>query len=212
MEEAPSPPREEVRKAVATGSLLEGLCGTCAAVLGVIAILGTYPRTLTAVGVLVLGGAILLSAGGFATIVGRIRSRVRWGEALAGGAGFEALVGAAAVAGGILVLANVVPMTLLPVSVIVLGGCFLLASGGLQFLTAGPSWEASATEAGSAAGAGAVEILVGLAATVLGILALAGMETLLFSEIAVLSMGAGLLAKCMFTSAHAAGRIAHSAR
>jgi hypothetical protein len=212
MEETPSPPRKELEKAVATGTLLEGLSGTGAAVLALIAILGTVPRTLTAAGVVVLGAAILLSAGGFAAILGRIRSRQGWIEALAGGAGMEALVGAAAVAGGILVLANVVPMTLLPVSVILLGSCFLLASGGLQLLTAAPAWEASAPEAGGAAGAGAVEVVVGLAAVALGILALAGMETLLFSQVAVLSLGAGLLAKCMLYSAQAAGRIAHSSR
>jgi hypothetical protein len=212
MEEVEAPARTTVEKAVAGGTLLEGLAGTCAAVLAVLAILGTYPLTLTAVGVIVLGGAILLSAGGFAAIVGRLRNRIRWGEALAGGAGFEALIGAAAVAGGILVLANVVPMTLLPLSILVLGTCFLMASGGLQFLMAGPAAMGGAPVSGDAAGASAVEILVGLGAVALGVFALAGLHALLFSEIGILSLGAGVLAKCMAYSTHLAGRIAREPR
>ena len=207
-EERRPPPQGSVEAAVATGSLLEGIAGTCAGVLSILALLGTYSLTLTAIGVIVLGGAILVSAGGLAAIMGRLRSRMRWEQLVAGGAGFEALLGAAAVAGGILTLAHVVPQTLLPVAVIVLGGCSLLASGGLQFFLAGPGNSAKAFGKRSGGGFTGVEILSGLAAVTMGVLALAGLQTLLLSEIAVLTLGLGVLAKCMALTASVA---AHSA-
>jgi hypothetical protein len=210
-EDRPSPPVEKVEQAIAKGTLLEGLAGTGAAVLSILAILGTHSLTLVAVGVIVLGGAILISAGGFAAIAHRFRSWIRFGQIVAGGAGFEALIGAAAVAGGILVLVNVAPTTLLPISVIVLGASFLLASGGLQFFMSGPAAGAGASAQAGSSG-GAVEILVGLAAAILGILALAGMSTLLFSEIAVLALGTGVLAKCMAYSTHVVGGVAQEPR
>jgi hypothetical protein len=209
-EQRRAPPRESVEKTVATGTLVEGLAGTCSAALAIIALLGTSPLTLTAIGVIILGGAILFSAGGFAAMLGRLRSRLRWGELVAGGVGLDALIGAAVIAGGILVLANVVPMTLLPVSIIVLGGCYLLASGGLQFFLAGPGTAFSVSAGTAAGGATAAEILVGLGAAALGVLALAGLQTLLLSEIAVLALGLGVLAKCMAFSTHMAGRVAGS--
>ncbi len=204
-----APPAERVEKAVAAGTLLEGLAGTCAAVLAILALLGSSPMTLTAVGLIVLGGAVLASGGGFAAVMGRFRQAARWGEALAGGAGLEALIGAAVIAGGILVLANVVPMTLLPVTVIVLAGCFLLASGGFELLTADLAGSRRSPDGG---GAAAAEVQVGLAGAALGVLALAGMNPLLFCEIAVLVLGAGLLGKCMVYSARVAGRLGRESR
>lgn len=201
MSETSAPSYEKVEKAVARATILEGIAGTCSAVLAVIALLGTYSLTLTAIGVIVLGGAILFSAGGISAIVSRLRSRFRFGQILAEGADAEALAGAAVIAGGILVLANVAPAVLLPVAVIVLGGCFLLSSGGLQFFVAGPAEESGTSKGVAGMAASSVEILVGLAAAVLGVLALAGLNTPLLSEIAVLSLGIGGLAKCMTISA-----------
>jgi hypothetical protein len=198
---------DEIGKAVASGTLLEGFAGTGAAVLAILALLGTTPLKLTAIGVIVLGGALLLSAGGFATIAGTLRHGLPWARTFAGGAGLEAIAGAAVVAGGILVLVGVSPTTFLPVAILVLGACFIMASGGLRFLTATPGLAGpSAREVD--AGESIVEILVGLAGVALGVLGVAGMNFLLLCEVAVLTLGAGLLAKCMAYSARTAGRIA----
>jgi hypothetical protein len=196
-------------QAAERGTLLEGLAGTCAAVLAVLAILGTSPLNLAAIGVIVLGGAVLISAGGVAAIAGRLRSRFRQGQVLAEGADLEALAGAGVVAGGILVLCNVVPSILLPVAIIVLGSSYLLASGGLRFFMAGGAGEAVTSKESAAIAASALEILAGWAGIVLGVLALAGMSTLFLSEIAVLGLAVGVLAKCMIYSA---GAVAGAAR
>lgn len=197
-------PGPVVQKAVAAGTLLEGLAGTCAAVLAILALAGTYPLILSAVGIIVLGAAFLFSAGGIAAVVGRFRRKLRWGPAVAGGAGLEALAAAAAVAGGILALAGVVPMTMLPVSTIVLGACCLFAAGGFRVL------ETGGTDGGVISGdspGSEVEILVGLGTAVLGILALIGFDVLRFTEIAILTLGSGVLAKCMAYSARLGARM-----
>jgi hypothetical protein len=142
--------------------------------------------------------------------VSRFQSKTRWGQVVTGGAGLEALAGACVVAGGILVLLNVVPMTLLPLSVIVLGACCLMASGGLQFFFAGPGNGWATAKQATAAAAEGVDIEVGLAGIALGVLALAGLQTLLLTEIAVLALGLGVLGKCMAMSSYMGARVAGS--
>ena len=97
-------PYQKIEGALARGSFVEGLAGTGAGVLMVLAILGTNALTLTAVGVIVLGGALFIGGGGIAAVAGQVSGRWRGGPVAVGGAALKALGGASAVAGGILVL------------------------------------------------------------------------------------------------------------
>jgi len=85
------------------------LVGVAAVALGVLALIGIVPLTLTAVGVIVLGVDDFVPAGRPAAAAGR----VEWG--------FRTFVGAAAVALGILALIGVIPETLVAIAIIVLG-------------------------------------------------------------------------------------------
>jgi hypothetical protein len=117
----------------------------------------------------------------------------------AGPIGAEILGGAAVTALGILALLRLMPMTLLPVAAIVAGAAYVLGSGrGARFvreeLGADESRRAIVRESvRTAAGA---DVLVGLAAIVLGILVLAGVGSaavhLTFVLVAALALGAAL--------------------
>src|SRR5581483_2306593 len=207
------------QKAVAGGSMLQSLAGICAAVLAILALSGTLPMTLATVAVIVMGGAQFIGAGGISAAFGRRSSTSGLGGLacmMSGGIAFQALCGAAAVAGGILTLANVVPMTFLPVSVIILGACSMAGSGGLHFLnlsmsgsSIGSPMTLEATRQAIVPTSG-VGILVGEGAVALGVLALAGVSAFLLTEIAILALGLGLMAGGAALAAHGASALARS--
>jgi hypothetical protein len=109
--------------------------------------------------------------------------------------------------GGILALARVAPLTLLPVSVVVLGACYLLTAGAIQFFLDPATPRGETSEWPSATGAGGAEILIGLGAMTLGVLALAGLyPPLLLSQIGVLALGAGVMMRDVTVAIRTAAR------
>ena len=167
---------------VTAGSALKTVGGIAVAVLAILALVGVIPRILMAIAGIVFGVAMFFEGAG---ITAEYRKLGRWLSdsssehiELAGGTGIEVAVGVAAVVLGILALIGVAPGTLIPVLVITGGAGLMIAVGtvhrlsDLQLMTSGASEFGRRLRHESMAGAAIVQTLGGLAALVLGILAL----------------------------------------
>jgi hypothetical protein len=113
-----------------------------------------------------------------------------------GGMTAEAAGGIAAIVLGILALIEISPLILLPVASIVLGASLLFSAGAVdQFLANPAGREFSSRAAGPALvgmGSGA-QVMVGLAAIVLGILGVVGFAPLTLTLVAMLCVGTAVL-------------------
>lgn len=175
-----------------TGSFTALMGGAAAIVLAVLGLVHIAPTLLAAIATIVIGASFLVAGG---TVAARFTKtagtpEMRGNEALGEGMAMESLCGAAGVILGILALVGAGPTTLLPVAAIVFGGGLLVASSSTS------RWYARRTYTGAYRssqeftdfGAGP-EVLIALAAIVLGILALAGLSPVILSLVAFLSLG-----------------------
>jgi hypothetical protein len=181
---------------VESGASLEVLAGLAAIVVTVIGIDGYRPLTMAAVSTLLLGIALVTQGGAIAsrwrTMLRRLDG-IRYDRSeLIGGIGTEVFGGAVGVVLAILALSGVVPRVLIAVAAIVFGGALLLGGAArpeLSNLAPGRDSRAQAVEA-----SGGIMVIVGIAAAVLGILALLDVGPILvLALIALLCVGAALV-------------------
>ncbi|HEX3762275.1 MAG TPA: hypothetical protein VHW23_26420 [Kofleriaceae bacterium] len=203
---------------LAGGSSLELIGGGAAVVLAIIGLAGFLPFYMTAIAAIAIGGAMLAHG---ASVTARWED-TRWraqgrgeqGE-LAGGIGSELLGGAAAILLGILALVGIVPLVLLPIAAIVVGGAILIGAPAQPPLTrlvpdrdrrmSRVIHEASETTSGAM-------VLTGLAAIVLGILALLRTGPVFtLVEVALLAVGGALLISGSMLTARFARRLHQAA-
>ena len=190
--------RREEEKAIygmAGGSMLEALLGASAVVLSILGLLNIMPAFMASVAVIALGASILFGGGALVARFSRAMStaeRSTAAEMVQGGVAFQALAGTAAIVLGVLaLLAEAANVTLLSVALIVLGGATLLSSNliasvNMVLMRMRERSEAVMTTSG-------IDILVGLAAIVLGILALAGYQSGTMILAGTLSIGAAVV-------------------
>jgi hypothetical protein len=194
--------RQKSIKVVAGGSITEAICGAAAVVLAIIGLTGTYPGYMASVATIAFGVAMLAQGGAIAARYSRLireTTPYEWDSRteIGGGMGAEFLAGGAGVVLGILGLLGIAPATLLPIAVIVFGGALLLGSSAtadLSTVSAPPVNErfAHIARQASVAASGA-QVLVGVTAIVLGIIALVGVDTLVVTLVALLVVGASVL-------------------
>jgi hypothetical protein len=177
------------KEAEPVGLLTEGAAGIASIVLAIIALAGVSAVPLASIATIVIG--VGLMAQGFNTAAENSRLLAgmqagEWGAEIM----VDCLAGGAGVVLGILALIGINPMYLMSAALIVFGGALLL-SGALAMQARTMPAVAAGTQVvayrGSAA-TGGMEILIGLAAIVLGILSLvvaAGGVLLLVGFIAV---------------------------
>lgn len=178
--------------------------GAAAGVLAILALAGVAPGYLVAIAAIALGVAMLFEGGFVAAEYGRIlnagsnNGRLAKVE-LGGGLSGEALAGVAGIVLGILALLGVVPAVLISIAAIVLGAGQMFGSGITSRLNAlkidVSSEHETAKQVASEAmtAATGLQLLVGLAAVVLGILALVGLEPLTLDLVAMLALGSSFL-------------------
>jgi hypothetical protein len=191
---------------IESGSTTEAIGGAAAIVLGILGLLGILPISLASVASIAVGAG-LIAAGG--TIAGRFE-RVLLGTGpgtaveptatrreIAGGLGMEAVAGAAAIVLGILALLGKDSITLLAVSAIAVGAGLLMASGSMSRLESVIRWElgrnAEPRTGDMVYASAGSEVIVGVGAIVLGILAIVGFNPVTLVLVAILSIGASLL-------------------
>jgi hypothetical protein len=160
---------EHTTSIVATsGSSLETLGGAGAVVLAIIALAGYLPFTLTTIACIAVGGAVVAHG---STVAARWNATFGSGAertVAAGGLGSEVLGGLGGITLGILALVGVLPMLLLPIAAIVLGGAVLFGAPTMA--------------------------LAGIGSAVLGILALLHVgPPVVLSVVAMLALGGALV-------------------
>jgi hypothetical protein len=197
--------REEAKSAevVAGGSMVEAIAGVSAVVLAILGLAGLLPVYLLDIATIAVGLALLFEGGAIAVRYSRllsetVGSRLSSAE-LGGGMGVEVLGGIAGIVLGILALLGLMPLTLASVAAIVFGGTLLMSSGTTSRLNCliidGHGWPDTARRVAREAvlAAASVQVLVGLAGGILGLLALLGIYPLELALVAMLCLGASVL-------------------
>lgn len=186
-------------KMISAGSLAEGIVGAASGTIAIIGLFGLYPVVMLSVAAIGAGAALLLQGG---AVAGRLpalldeaeENRMESSE-LGGGMVAEFLGGSTGVVLGILSLMSVGPRILLPAAVIVLGITLLLSSGisaRMNSVVIHRSEESDhLREVGrqSVEAAAGAQMLIGIGALVLGIVALSGVNPVPLSLAAMLGLG-----------------------
>jgi hypothetical protein len=194
-----------VERAAAGGSTAEALCGLGAVVLAILGLIGLLPFALAAIGTIVIGAGLWIQGAAIAARFNELRRSAYAGgptylQGTRGGLTIEMLGGIACIALGILALLGIGTGLLLAIAAIVFGGTLLLGAnvtsrlGELEAWQAGVDVHAREVEREAARGAAGSQVLVGLGAVVLGILALVGIGPgLALILIAILAVGGSML-------------------
>lgn len=191
------PSQREAARAVAGGSTVEAVAGGGAVVLAILGLSGVSPAFLAAIATIAVGAALLSEGGAIATRYSELVSGASMdGSELGAGMTTEFLGGVAGIVLGILALLGVSRWPLMSVAAIVFGGSLLIGSTLVSELnhaslaararSRGEEMDGVARQAVKAAVG--TQVLVGLGAAVLGILALIGLTPHVLTLVAFLSV------------------------
>jgi len=187
--------------------LIDALGGIAAAVLAIVGLTGFDPEGMAAIATIVFGAALLIQASTILTEYMQVLSlgaEESSSVSIGGGEGISAmfLVGAGGIVLGVLALLGIAPIALIAVAVIAFGSALVLGSSSVRqlYLTQTRSLQIVAPRSGNqliagqmASGSTGIQLMAGLAAVVLGILALAGNVSVLLSLAALLVLGVTVL-------------------
>ncbi len=190
-------------KIAASSSFTEGIAGLVAVVLAIIALAGLIPGIFMPVSTIALGVALIFEAGTIRARSSAI-SRERQEKELAafskwGGLSITFLAGVAGIVLGILALLSIAPMLLVPIAVIIFGAALVTDSGVRVRLSAIESERADWSDTDrtvaqeTASATAGIQIFVGLAGIVLGVLALIGIVPIILSLVSLLTIGLAIL-------------------
>jgi len=197
------------QEAATYGGIVDAIGGVATIILAIIALSGINQQMLAAIAVIVFGAALLIQGGTMLTEYTKLivpAGAVDPAENVVGGGGLSALflVGAAGIVLGVLALIDIVPQTLTATAVIAFGGALLLSSNSVWHLYRAKhslrQVEVTRTLSGGeilagemASGSAALQCLAGLAAIVLGILAVTGANPNVLTLVGLLILGATVL-------------------
>ncbi|HTW39236.1 MAG TPA: hypothetical protein VMD49_11765 [Steroidobacteraceae bacterium] len=188
----------------AYGGLMDAIGGIATAVLAIIALTGFAPGALAAVATIVFGAALITQAGAlfseYSSLILPRRAAASMGAETLGGDSLSAMlvVGASGVVLGILALLGIASTVLVAAAIIAFGSALILSASSTRqlFQLQSALREAALTQSGGeliagrmVAGSGGVQLLAGLAATVLGILAVSGVYSEALILVALLVLG-----------------------
>lgn len=188
---------ERMEKAFAGASLSEAAIATGAGVLAILGLVGVLPHYMTAVATIALGASLLVEGLGLASRIKQLQelARSRYETTLVGGGiSTEVAAGVAGIALGILALVGVVPTVLVAVAAIVFGGALIFGGSTeieIERLLSqiGDAETGGKTVRMSVEAVSGADVLVGIGAATLGILALSGVAPVtvlvLVAELAV---------------------------
>lgn len=181
-----------------SGIFAEAVGGIATIVLTIIALSGTSPGFLLATATIVFGAALLIEGtsivNDYATVLSSVTGAVGF-QVGTGGLAAVFLAGITGIILGVLALLGINAFVLIAVSVIVFGSAMILSSSAMlnlhNFKARLGGEFIMATAVSSTAGA---QALAGIAAIVLGILAVAGMHSETLALVGLLVLGAAILA------------------
>jgi hypothetical protein len=195
------------QEAATYGGLVDAIGGVATVVLAIIALSGVHEQILAAIATVVFAAALLILGGTMLTEYTKMAfpsGMLGVTEGSGGGLSALFLTGAAGIVLGVLSLLGIFPQVLISVAVIAFGGAMLLSSGSVwhlyrlknAFHRIGATTAVSGADilAGEmASGSAAMQCLAGLAAIVLGILAVTGINAAVLSLVALLVLGGTVL-------------------
>jgi len=197
------PMDKPVEHAVVLGSSTEALAGAGAVVLAILGLAGIAPAYMVAIAAIALGAALIFNGGAIAMEYSRIMAASGNGTLqtveLGGGLSSQIGAGVAAVVLGVLALLGIKPEILISISAIVLGVSMVFSSGlvsrlnTLKIETSGEQDVAKRVAHEAVSAATGTDVLVGLAAAVLGVLSLVGFAPMTLNLVAMLALGAAVL-------------------
>lgn len=191
-----------------TGSIVEAAGGIAVIVLSIIGLTRADAGVLTSIAVIILGAAMLAEGGSIATEFSKLlnlNASTLSGVEMGGGMLSEIVVGAGVLVLGVLSLLGVSTITLVPVAVLAGGGLLLISAPSVQRMNEVRLEASSMPVAGqqlmqtAGSAAAGLQVLAGLAAIVLGILALTTTGTAttgregMFALIGLLVLGSSML-------------------
>jgi hypothetical protein len=199
------PPQPEVRTprtvgVFATSSAVEAVTGVGALVLAIHALAGVLPGVLLPIATIAVGVALLSESAAPTVAHGRLSGGYAAGEVpdMGGGTGAGFVGGGVAIVLGVLSLLGMSPGTLLSIAAIVLGACALLGASSVsladRYVEGTYPTHATGASRDAVYGASGVQALAGVAATILGILALVGVApTATLLEVSMIILGGTLV-------------------
>lgn len=202
LETSQSDDRKIVKTTIA-GSSIEAAGGAAAVVLAILGLSNIAPDEMLPIAAIVVGAALLAQAGllatGASSIVSREHMARREKLEFGGGVSAEALAGCAAIVLGILTVVGLDAHVLMSVAAIVLGAGLIIESGAMSRMNVlddardAPQVTARTATRRAVVGTESAQVLVGLAAAVLGILALIGFDPTTLNLVAMLAVGVSIL-------------------
>jgi hypothetical protein len=184
------------------GASVEAVSGIGAAVLAIIGLANIFPGAMLAIAGIAVGAGLLFEGGAIAAEHKQLLARIATDKLehinVDMGMSVELAAGLTAVVLGILSILGLDPQVLMPAAAIVVGTALVLGSGTTARMNAlrmaAQEVEGTALHvAREAVNASAMtQVLVGMAAVVLGILALIGMAANVLTLVAFLAIGASL--------------------
>lgn len=212
------PQEQRSAKLVTAGSVMEACGAVAAIILSILGLIGREPMIMFSAAVISLGAAFLVEAlavaGRYSRILYEIRETSQDNARLGGGVGTEIIGGIAAITLGVLAILGIEPVTLISSAVITLGVTAMLGSSTKERLSAldvhgryGNERAVRAAHSAMLGGAGA-QTMAGLAAVILGILALMGINPLILGMSAMLTLGAAILIASTAVSSKMAAMLA----
>jgi hypothetical protein len=197
------------QEAATYGGVVDAIGGAATIILAIVALSGVSQSILGAIATVVFGAALLIQGGTMLTEFTKLMAppgAAGTAEEVVGGGGLSSLflVGAAGIVLGVLSLVGIASQTLTAAAVIAFGGALLLSSNSVWHLyrakqasyRAGAARTLSGAEflAGEmASGSAVLQCLSGLAAIVLGILAVTGTNPSVLTLVGLLVLGATVL-------------------
>jgi hypothetical protein len=194
-------------EAPAYGGLVDAIGGIATAVLAIVALTGFAPETTAAIATIVFGAALLIQGG---TILSEYAHLVFPADAALpsvdrfGGGGLSALflVGIAGIVLGVLALLGIASAHLTAIAIIAFGSALIMSSNSVRqlYLLQTAMTKATGSHLGRdflagemASGSASIQVVAGLAAIVLGILAVVGTSSTPVGLAALLVLGVTII-------------------
>jgi hypothetical protein len=186
------------------GGLVDAVGGIATVVLAIVALAGIHQDVLAPIAVIVFGAALLIQGGAMASDFAQIGLPAGLSAEQFGPGGLSALflVGASGIVLGVLALVGIAPMILTSVAIIAFGAAAVISSNSVRqlYLLRSAATRLAATQGGStflagemASGSAGVQLLAGLTAIVLGILAVTGTNPAVLTVSALIVLGATIV-------------------
>lgn len=192
------------------GGFADAIGGIATIVLAIVALAGGLTAMMVAIATIIFGAALLIQGGTMLSEYAHIifpsgTTATSTGEFSGGGLAALFLAGAAGIVLGVLALLRIYPVELAAIAAIVFGSALVLSSNAVWHLhllkrssmrALEPQYQRSGSEllaAEMASGSAGIQALAGLAAVILGILAVVGTNPGVLTLVALLVLGTTLV-------------------